>query len=78
MTEHRGFSDLPHVMTGDYKRARGALPRQPGEPRAEERISDGRATRNRAAKLTGDCETDCVDGCAYPGQFSECELGDAT
>ena len=28
--------------------------------------------------LTGDCETDCVDGCAYPGQFSECSLGAKT
>jgi hypothetical protein len=36
----------------------------------------GDATSSRAAKeLTGDCEIDCVDGCAYPGQFSECSLG---
>lgn len=33
------------------------------------------ATRSRV--LTGDCETDCVDGCAYPGRFSECSLGGA-
>ncbi len=25
--------------------------------------------------LTGDCETDCADGCAYPGRFAECTLG---
>jgi hypothetical protein len=23
--------------------------------------------------LTGDCSIDCLEGCAYPGQFSECE-----
>jgi hypothetical protein len=22
--------------------------------------------------LTGDCSEDCLDRCAYPGQFSEC------
>lgn len=27
------------------------------------------------AMLTGDCEVDCQDTCAYPGEFSECELG---
>ena len=35
-----------------------------------------RASSNRV--LTGDCEVDCVNGCAYPGQFSECSLGDGT
>ncbi|HEY7822144.1 MAG TPA: hypothetical protein VIG24_04900 [Acidimicrobiia bacterium] len=29
-------------------------------------------------ELTGDCEIDCQDGCAYPGQFTECELGAAS
>jgi hypothetical protein len=24
--------------------------------------------------LTGDCSIDCLERCAYPGQFSECEL----
>lgn len=22
--------------------------------------------------LTGDCSIDCLEACAYPGQFSEC------
>ena len=25
--------------------------------------------------LSGDCEKDCQKRCAYPGQFSECDLG---
>lgn len=25
-----------------------------------------------AAGLTGDCSVDCLSGCAYPGEFSEC------
>ncbi len=24
--------------------------------------------------LTGDCEQDCQQQCAYPGQFSECDI----
>lgn len=23
--------------------------------------------------LTGDCSIDCLEQCAYPGQFSECD-----
>ena len=26
------------------------------------------------ARLTGDCELDCQDFCAYPGKFSECAM----
>jgi len=26
------------------------------------------------ATLTGDCEIDCQERCAYPGQFSECSM----
>lgn len=25
--------------------------------------------------LTGNCEVDCQEACAYPGRFSECDLG---
>lgn len=25
------------------------------------------------AEIPGDCETDCQEACAYPGQFSECD-----
>ena len=24
--------------------------------------------------LTGDCGVDCLTGCRYPGQFSECDV----
>jgi hypothetical protein len=27
-------------------------------------------------ELTGDCSVDCLERCAYPGQFSECDPGD--
>lgn len=30
-----------------------------------------------ATRATGNCEDDCINGCAYPGQFSECTLGAA-
>ncbi len=33
----------------------------------------------RPEGLTGDCEKDCQERCAYPGRFSECstpEIGD--
>lgn len=35
-------------------------------------------TREQAvewAGLTGDCSVDCLNGCAYPGEFSECGNG---
>lgn len=28
-----------------------------------------------ATRATGYCEDDCTNGCAYPGQFSECAIG---
>lgn len=31
--------------------------------------------RDRRRKLTGNCEDDCQERCAYPGQFSECDIG---
>ena len=30
--------------------------------------------RIEASRLTGDCEQDCQDVCAYPGKFSECAM----
>jgi len=31
-------------------------------------------TDAEARTLTGDCEQDCQDFCAYPGKFSECAM----
>jgi hypothetical protein len=28
---------------------------------------------SRPAPLVGDCSIDCLERCAYPGQFSECD-----
>lgn len=32
-------------------------------------------SRAAGPDLTGDCEDDCQVRCAYPGQFSECDIG---
>ena len=46
------------------------------EREAQERLEAGDGVRivgkRRAKRLTGDCSIDCLNACAYPGQFSEC------
>lgn len=34
-----------------------------------------RSERIVVERLTGDCEADCQETCAYPGLFSECAQG---
>lgn len=39
---------------------------------------DDDPTPEITATLTGDCEIDCQERCAYPGQFSECSMPENT
>jgi hypothetical protein len=40
-------------------------------------VKDAEATTHNDDTLSGDCEIDCQERCAYPGQFTECEPGPA-
>jgi hypothetical protein len=67
---------------GHSHRSQGWRQRRPEKAQARDNRDRDRGTQLSllpdlvpAIVVTGDCEVDCLERCAHPGQFSECELG---
>lgn len=68
-------TDSPVLFEGtvrDLMRATAALYLDAGHEPWNRRV---RVVAVDHQAITGNCEDDCQTHCAYPGQFSECDLG---